>query len=77
MRLSSDSDCVENSNCDISITRHAVLRHKSHMSEYLGVGIEELIETLRECIGEIFERGVVQPVSARRREVEKERTIVS
>ncbi len=36
-------------------------------------GLEELIEMLRKCISEIFERGVVQPVSARWREVEKGR----
>jgi len=71
VRLSSDGDCVENGDCDINITRHAVMRHESHMSEYPGAAIEELIETLRKCISEIFERGVVQPVSARWREVEK------
>jgi hypothetical protein len=49
------------------------MRHESHMSKYLEAAIEELIETLRKCISEIFERGVVQPVSARWREVEKGR----
>ncbi len=71
VRLSSDGDCVENSDCDI--TRHAVMRHESHMSKYLEAAIEELIETLRKCISEIFEGGVIQPVSARWREVEKGR----
>jgi hypothetical protein len=75
VRLSSDGDCAEDSDCDINITRHAVMRHESHMSKYLEVAIEELIETLRKCISEIFERGVVQPVSARWREVEKGRII--
>jgi hypothetical protein len=73
VRLSSDGDCVENSDCNINITRHAVMRHESHMSKYLEAAIEELIETLRKCISELFERGVVQPVSARWREVEKGR----
>jgi len=73
VRLSSDGDCVENSDCDINITRHAVMRHEFHMSKYLEAAIEELTETLRKCISEIFERSVAQPVSARLREVEKGR----
>jgi hypothetical protein len=64
---------MENSNCDIDISTHALRKHDPDTSKYAGIRIEKVFEVLRECIGEIFEKGKTQPVSARWREVEKER----
>jgi len=64
---------MENSNCNIDISTHALRKHDPDTSKYVGVRIEKVFEVLRECIGEIFEKGKRQPVSARWRDVEKER----
>jgi hypothetical protein len=64
---------MENSNCDIDISTHALRKHDPDTSKYVEIRIEKVFEVLRECIGEIFEKGKTQPVSARWREVEKER----
>jgi len=64
---------MENSNCDIDISMHALWKHDPDTFRYVVVGIGIVFEMLRESIGEIFENGKTQPVSARWREVEKER----
>jgi hypothetical protein len=64
---------MENSNCDIDISTHALWKHNPDTFKYVGVEIGKVFEVLKECIGEIFEKGKPQPVSARWREVEKER----
>jgi neutral trehalase len=64
---------MENSNCDIDISTHALRKHDPDTSKYVGIRIEKVFEVLRECICKIFEKGKTQPVSARWREVGKER----
>jgi aspartate/methionine/tyrosine aminotransferase len=64
---------MENSNCDIDISIHALWKHNPDTFKYVGIGIGKVFEVLKECIGEIFEKGKPQPVSARWREIEKER----
>ena len=64
---------MANNNCDIDISMHAIWKHDLDTSKYMGIGIGKIFEVLKECIGEIFEKGKTQPVSARWREVEKER----
>lgn len=56
---------MENSNCDIDISMHALRKHDPDTSKYMGIGIGKVFEVLKECIGEIFEKGKTQPVSAR------------